>query len=223
MSKNYKVITYNIHSGKNFWMIPQLNTIIHFLKYEKPDIIGIQEINENNKRGHQVSNLKKNLGIDAYFGPNVSIGDGYYGIATFASYPIIKKRHILFDTKREPRGLIDTLVNMDSKKLHIVNTHLSLNSTEREEQLNKIDSYLHNLKHPFIFLGDLNTTSPNLSDDLIDSGVKMGKEHQSTMVLSKKRLDYIYFSSELNVTNYDVIPVKMSDHYPVVVEFTFKD
>ena len=42
-------------------MIPTLNKIIQFLQSKQPHIIGIQEINENNRIGYQFSKMKNLL------------------------------------------------------------------------------------------------------------------------------------------------------------------
>lgn len=222
MYSRIKIITYNIHSGKNVWMVPQLNRIIKFLKYEQPHIIGVQEIHENNKKGMQFSILKHHLNINGHFGPNVSIGEGNFGIATFCEFPIIENKHFLLPKNREQRGFIDTKILINHEEVHILNTHLSLNSRKRTQQLNEIKKYLSFLKSPYILIGDLNTTYPDLEEsNVIDAAKEMKKEHLSTLMLSKKRIDYLFVSNNFNVIDYKVLPVKMSDHYPVVVEVTF--
>lgn len=213
-----KVISYNIHSGKNVWMVPSLHHILSFLKHENPDIIGLQEVNENAKRGYQLTQLKQRLNLNTHFGPNVSIDNGYYGIATLAKYPLLSKEHILLPSGREQRGFIDTIASIAERPVHILNTHLSLKSTERVEQLLLIKDYLSKLTEPFILLGDFNSTISEIDDYLFDVAKKTEKEHLPTMMLYNKRIDYIFVSKEFDILSYDVVPVKMSDHYPVVTE-----
>ncbi|SHJ53267.1 endonuclease/exonuclease/phosphatase family protein [Tepidibacter formicigenes] len=86
-----KFVTYNIHSGKNYWMKPTLNEIIKYLKRENPDIISVQEVNESKKRGFQVSQIQEALNYNFHFGANVKKTNLNYGIATFSSFPIIEK------------------------------------------------------------------------------------------------------------------------------------
>jgi len=219
MEKNkIKVLSYNIHSGKNIWMSPTLKKIVDFLKNEKPDIIGIQEINENNIRGYQVKKLKQALNYNVQFGSNVTIGNGGYGIATFSKYPIISQNHILLPSSKEQRGLIDSTILINFFKVHIINTHLSLKGIERDKQLLNIKEYINSLQEPFILVGDFNASIEEVDSLLIDVAKRTKKEHLPTMMLYKKRIDYIFVSKDFNVLNYNVLPVKMSDHYPVLAD-----
>lgn len=219
MNKKYKVISYNIHSGKNIYMIPQLKKIVNFLNSEQPDIIGIQEIHENNKKGNQVSYLAAKLNYNVNFSPNVLIGTGYYGVATFSHFNI-KGEHILLPSTGEQRGLLDSLISLENnKKIHLLNTHLSLKYIEREKQIAEIKSYIKNLRQPFILLGDFNTDQTKI-ENIIDSAKLMNKEHLSTLMLFNKRIDYMYLSNDLNLIDYNIKYEKMSDHYPIIIEFT---
>ncbi|MBF8982041.1 endonuclease/exonuclease/phosphatase family protein [Lutibacter sp. B2] len=214
-----KVMTYNIHSGKNILMRPQLAKIIEFLKKEQVHIIGMQEINENNKRGSQVSTIKNTLQMNHAFAPNVKIGDGYYGVSIFTSFEIIEVNHIPLPSKKEQRGLIHTVLKIGNKNLNVLNTHLGLNATTRTKQFEKIENYLKSIHSPFILMGDFNTTNPQFNTiPMIDTAKKMNKTHLSTFMCSNKRIDYIFTSKSIQLLNYNVLPVKMSDHYPVIVE-----
>ncbi|GBF10671.1 endonuclease/exonuclease/phosphatase family protein [Tepidibacillus sp. HK-1] len=218
-----KIMSYNIHSGKNTWMIPSFRKMIRFFQKEQPDVIGLQEVNENNKRGSQVTALEHQLKMNVHFGPHLSIGKGHYGIATLSRFPILDRKQILLTSQKEQRGFLDTVIKVDRKEVHLLNTHLGLNGKERSVQFKEIEQYIRSLSQPFIFLGDFNTIFPELDSSLlIDTGKQSKKEHQSTMMLTKKRIDYIFISKELELINYEVLDVTFSDHYPVVVEVTFK-
>ena len=219
-----KIISYNIHSGKNVWFVPQLYRIIRFLNMENASVIGVQEINENNKRGRQVTSLSIQLDMDYHFGPNLPFGDGHYGIATLASLPILERKHLLLPSKKEQRGLLDTVVEYNQREVHILNTHLGLSKEDRLKQFQFLEDYLSQLTSPYILLGDLNTTEHLLNENnLFDAAKEMNREHQSTLMLSKKRIDYIFVSPDFKVINYRVIPVNMSDHYPIEVEVEFNN
>ena len=218
-----KIASYNIHSGKNLWMYPTLKSIISFLQEENLDIIGLQEINENNKRGKQVTTVKKNLRMEAHFGENLPLGDGYFGNATFSKYPIVERKYLSLPSSKEPRGLIDTKIKISSCIFSILNTHLGLNKQERMEQIKAIKEYIKTLNQPFILMGDFNTKYIELDDYLVDSASKMRKEHLPTMMLSQNRIDYVFVSKDLEIIKYEVHTVKMSDHFPVVVEVVFSN
>ncbi|TCO80091.1 endonuclease/exonuclease/phosphatase family protein [Marinisporobacter balticus] len=214
-----KVITYNIHSGKNLFMIPQLNKIITFLKNEEAQVIGIQELNENDKRGYQVHKLKNGLHMNDAFAPNVKIGNGYYGVGTFTSFEIMKVNFIPLPSAKEQRGLLHTVLKVGTKELNVLNTHLGLNENKRKSQFKAIEKYIQSIHSPFILMGDFNTTIPKFNTpSMIDTAVNMKKINLPTFRVSQKRIDYVFTSKSIQVHNYQVIPVTMSDHYPVIVE-----
>ncbi|WP_129595982.1 endonuclease/exonuclease/phosphatase family protein [Anaerophilus nitritogenes] len=214
----FKILTYNIHSGKDLFMIPKLSQLMYFLKNEKFHIMALQEINENNKRGYQVSTIYKNFLCDHAFAPNVKIGDGYYGVATFSFLEFLKKKHIPLPSKKEQRGMLHTLLKIGNKKLNILNVHLGLNEKEREKQFSYIEKYIKTLDEPFILLGDFNTSNPKFNVPMIDAATKFHKEYQSTLMPLNKRIDYIFLSPSIELIDYNVVPVKFSDHYPVYAE-----
>lgn len=214
-----KIISYNIHSGKNLYMLPQLNKVIGFLKNQRPHIIGIQEINENYLRGHQVSKVKNILKMNHHFGPNVKIGGGHYGVGSFTPFEILEKTLSPLPSEKEQRGLLHTVVKVDNKELHLFNTHLGLGHQERIKQLKAIEDYLSSIKDPYILMGDFN--SPTISfqhTDLKDAGKTMNQEDKATIRPYQKRIDYIFVSPSIEVLDYKVYYENMSDHYPVMAQ-----
>ena len=119
--------------------------------------------------------------------------------------------------------MLHTIIRINGKKIHVLNTHLGLNHEERLKQFQKIENYLNGLKGtPCIFMGDLNTSEPAFKNiSLIDSAKIMSQEHEETLMHSKKRIDFLFVSPELKITSYEVQRVNMSDHYPVVVKMIF--
>lgn len=101
----------------------------------------------------------------------------------------------------------------------ILNTHLGLSEKERKGQLKVIGQYLKSLKPPIILMGDFNTTDPDIDDlYLVDAAKTMKKEYLETLMNSGKRIDYIFISESIQILDYKVIPIKLSDHYPVILE-----
>ncbi|MFV9511418.1 endonuclease/exonuclease/phosphatase family protein [Tepidibacillus sp. LV47] len=214
-----KIISYNIHSGKNFWLVPTFRPLIRFLADQDADIITIQEINENNKRGYQFTALQNALKLTGRFAPHVPIGNGNYGLATFSRFPILSTSHLFLPSQKEQRGLLDTVIQVNERKVHILNTHLGLSYVERIQQLQRITEYIQALTSPFLLMGDFNT--PSLSLDrfgCFDAALTMKKGHLPTMPFSKQRIDYIFHSANIRVIDYDVFKINLSDHYPISVQ-----
>lgn len=214
-----KVMTYNIHSGKNLnekYIFPK---IIDFIKEFNPDILALQEINDNKKRGYQITQLYKEIKKNYYFGPQVKISDGYYGIATFSSFPIVQKQHTQLPSLKEKRGIIQTTLKINNKDIDIFNTHLGLNSKERTTQFSMIQKCIKGTENSFILMGDFNTDKPELSSSLFfDTSLWNYQNSIPTIIKYHKRIDYILVSKDISTIFYKVLPISLSDHYPVVAE-----
>ncbi|MCR1898082.1 endonuclease/exonuclease/phosphatase family protein [Irregularibacter muris] len=214
-----KLMTYNIHSGKNLKGQYTLPKIIDFIKNYSPDILALQEINENKKRGFQIREIKEILNMNVHFGPHVHIGKGQYGIATVSPFEIIGKQHILLPSIGEQRGMIHTQLRIKSKDVHILNTHLGLNILERKKQFQIIQKYLEGIKDTVILMGDFNTTNLPLQSSLIYDA-SQGREDQDSPTLIKinKKIDFIMLSKNIQTISHKVVPVYFSDHFPVMAK-----
>ena len=214
-----KVITYNIHSGKNLNGKCTFPKIVDFIKEYNPDILALQEINDNKKRGYQITKLYKEIKKNYHFGPQVKIFDGYYGIATFSAFPIIQKQHIQLPSLKEKRGIIQTTLKINNKNIDIFNTHLGLNSKERTAQFSIIQRYIKSTENSFILMGDFNTDKPELSSSLFfDTSLWNYQNSIPTIIKYHKRIDYILVSKDISTIFYRVLPISLSDHYPVVAK-----
>ncbi|MGL5694717.1 MAG: endonuclease/exonuclease/phosphatase family protein, partial [Peptostreptococcaceae bacterium] len=176
-SKEIKIVSYNIHSGLNKDMYPTLFDIIDFLRIADADIICLQEVNESAKVGFQVSSLKEELKMYSHFGANVVNFGANYGLVTYSKYPIKSEKHIYLSSDKEQRGLLHTVVNIEGKKLNILNVHLGVKKEEREIQIKEVLSYAKNLEpEPYIIVGDFNEGNLSLEGtNLKDAAIETDK------------------------------------------------
>lgn len=217
-SKDIKVVSYNIHSGLNKDMFPTLSDIIDFLRMSEADIICLQEVNESAKVGFQVSSLKEELNMYSHFGANVVNLGSNYGLVTYSKYPIKSEKHIYLKSDNEQRGLLHTVVDVDGKKLNIINIHLGVKQEERDIQLKEVMSYVKSLEpEDYIIVGDFNEGNLSLDGTNIkDSAVEMEKDNILTFASGLYRIDYILVSQKIEVLDYDVLIENMSDHFPII-------
>lgn len=217
-SKDIKVVSYNIHSGLNKDMFPTLFDIIDFLRMSDADIICLQEVNESAKVGFQVSSLKEELNMYSHFGANVVNLGSNYGLVTYSKYPIKSEKHIYLKSDNEQRGLLHTVVDVDGKKLNIINVHLGVKQEERDIQLKEVMSYAKSLEpEEYIIVGDFNEGNLSLDGTNIkDSAEEMEKDNILTFASGLYRIDYILVSQKIEVLDYDVLIKNMSDHFPII-------
>jgi len=217
-SKDIKVVSYNIHSGLNKDMFPTLFDIIDFLRMSDADIICLQEVNESAKVGFQVSSLKEELNMYSHFGANVVNLGSNYGLVTYSKYPIKSEKHIYLKSDNEQRGLLHTVVDVDGKKLNIINVHLGVKKEERDIQLKEVMSYAKSLEpEEYIIVGDFNEGNLSLDGTNIkDSAEEVEKDNILTFASGLYRIDYILVSQKIEVLDYDVLIKNMSDHFPII-------
>lgn len=218
--KELKVVTYNIHSGLNKDMFPTLFDIIDFLKISNADIICLQEVNESAKAGFQVSSFKDELKMYSHFGANVVDFGLNYGLVTYSKYPIISEDHIYLSSGREQRGILHTVVNIDRRKLNIINVHLGVSKEEREIQIKELVEFIKKIgDEPYIVVGDFNDGNMNVDDNILkDVAKELDKANVLTFATGLDRIDYIFVSPNIEVLDYEVLIKNMSDHYPIIAK-----
>lgn len=218
--KEIKIVSYNIHSGLNKDMFPTLFDIIDFLRVLNADVICLQEVNESAKAGFQVSSFKEELKMYSHFGANVVELGSNYGLVTYSKYPIKSENHIYLSSEREQRGMLHTLINIDGRKIHIINVHLGLGKKERQVQVQELLEFIKKLgNEPYIVVGDFNEDNMPLEDGTLkDVAKQLDKANILTFAVGLERIDYIFTSPNIEILDYDVLIKNMSDHYPIVAK-----
>ena len=199
-------------------MFPTLFDTIDFLRVSDADIICLQEVNESSKVGFQVSSLKEELNMYSHFGANVVNLGSNYGLVTYSKYPIKSEKHIYLKSDNEQRGLLHTVVDVDGKRLNIINVHLGVKKDERDIQLKEVISYVKSLEpEEYIIVGDFNDGNLSLEGTNIkDSAEVMEKDNILTFASGLYRIDYILVSQSIEVLDYNVLIKNMSDHFPII-------
>lgn len=218
--KEIKIISYNIHSGLNKDMFPTLFDIIDFLRISDADIICLQEVNESAKAGFQVSSFKEELKMYSHFGANVVNCGFNYGLVTYSKYPIKGENHIYLSSNREQRGMLHTTINIDGKKLNIINVHLGLGKEERKIQIKELIDFIKKLgDEEYIVVGDFNDGDVNIDENILkDVAKELNKSNTLTFATGLDRIDYIFTSPNIKSLDYDVLIKNMSDHYPIIAK-----
>lgn len=203
-------------------MFPTLFDIIDFLRISNADIICLQEVNESAKAGFQVSSFKEELKMYSHFGANVVDFGLNYGLVTYSKYPIKSENHIYLSSgDREQRGMLHTVINVDGRKLNIINAHLGLEKEERKIQIKELIGFIKKLENePYIIAGDFNDGSIHMDNSILkDVAKELDKSNTLTFATGLDRIDYIFVSPDIEVLDYEVLIKNMSDHYPIIAKF----
>ena len=106
----------------------------------------------------------------------------------------------------------------------IISVHLDFSRKKvREAQIEEMRAMLPDIEKPMIILGDFNTdwtTDGSALKTIVENGELKVYQPEATGLgtykKGKHRLDWILISNDLEFTSYEVSPVVLSDHLPVL-------
>ena len=103
---------------------------------------------------------------------------------------------------------------------------LKISFFKRAKQVKAIKAHMNTSPYPIILCGDFNDTPTSysykqLSEGLKDSFSKAGQGIGQTYngKLPALRIDFILYSPELNLNNFETTDVYLSDHFPIISTF----
>lgn len=214
-----RIVSYNIHSGRDLFWRKRLQHMAATLKALDPEVICLQEVHQNSKFGFQAEYLKEQLQYSMAFAPSIRLADGHYGNAILTRLPPNRNAAIELPAKREKRSLQQVWLTWRGRDIAVWNTHCSLNQTSRSLQLKLLASQASmQLDTPLLILGDFNSPAVTLYPHLRDCAIEQGKENLPTLPAFRRRIDYIFASRHWHIHHYYLEPVTWSDHVPVVAE-----
>lgn len=241
-NRTIRVLTFNIGSGRDMEGYIDLPATAELIMQADADIIGLQEVDRHfssrSRFEDQVNWLAEQLNMYAAYGPNINwlaTEEGQpnrqYGNAVFSKYPIVSyKNHLLtsFPNEQginEPRGVLETAIDLDGTPIAFLNTHLSLNEQEQNVGVEELLEVTEQLVTPIIIVGDFNMAPherpmkrllscfrPALNPDMHYPTTYSRDAERGT------RLDYILSDSHWEPKLVAVLPTEVSDHFPVLAE-----
>lgn len=232
-----KVLSWNIWGG----YFVDLKGVIRLIKEESPDIIGLQEVKSNGE--NQAEQVAGELGMNLYdfrvfttdrHEPSFSLGN-----SLLSKYKFEKTESIFLSDmsdyqknwETEPRGLVTARINLGGKKLTVSNIHLAYSkdfapSEMRTKQVKNLMSNVDLIQS--ILIGDFNSLSDSLEIKLIQSKFKnsdpnlnkktwsvRNKEDPDQKLHPKYRIDHIFVSPDIKVSDFRVLKDYSSDHFPI--------
>jgi endonuclease/exonuclease/phosphatase family metal-dependent hydrolase len=250
-----RIVTYNIAHGRGLQPIQGLTSrrkiranllkIAKLLADLKPDVVALQEIDENSSWAgsfDQLSFLREFAGFPhAAFGINnrrKGLLQLNYGNAILSRHPILEVENIVFGQKTlGEKGFLFAEVDVAGKRLPIVNMHLHYRSrAHRFRQIERVmeyltHKYLHRKNHWLvqpIVCGDMN--NPSHTDDATASLMTYFSQHGHYTLhpqkartfpspLPRRTLDFVFLPPGCVEVYCLVVRSWLSDHRPVMVEF----
>ena len=225
-----RVMDYNIHQGFNIKGYLDLESIARVIERSGADVVSLEEVSRGwviNGSADTLAWLSDRLGMDCVF---TAASDAVWGNAILSRYPlkIIKSGFLPRLGAPLRRSFLLAEIELDgSENINIMCVHLHQIEDEgyiREEQVEELLEEWNGLERTAI-MGDFNaeTGDPEIKKmqeaGLIDSQLALGKEEKLTWVHYEpyRRIDYIWVTPDLEISNVDVPYSTASDHLPVVV------
>lgn len=225
-----KIMSFNIQHCLNFVTREiDYDLIADTIKKCGADIIGLQEVRNKGKSKDykkQAKIIAKKLGFYYYFAEAIRFnGKNPYGNALISRYPIKSAHTILIpepETKKyngyyETRCLLKATIDVGSE-LNVLVCHFGLNPDEQE---NAVSVIVPNISaERCVLMGDFNVQPDNavlnpISQNLYDTADRFDSPKLSfPSDVPTVKIDYIFVSKDLVVSEADIPEIVSSDHRP---------
>ena len=237
--KTLRIMTYNIHVGVGMDKKLDLRRIADVIKKEKPDLVGLQEVDRGVKRTEgrdEIVELAGMTGMEYAFAHNLDYQGGQYGVAILSRFPIRQIDHRKYENRREAerRGMLRIEVDAGGGKIiNFVNTHLDYQFVDgRLFEAEQMLKFLENVKGTLIVVGDFNDEPTGSTYKLMLAGFEDAwvqgrtKDAGFSYPADKpvKRIDYIFTRRGDNVRFKKawVVSTLASDHIPAVADLEIR-
>ena len=240
-----RVATYNIHKGVQ-GLGParrlEIHNLGHAVEQLDADIVCLQEVRRMHRREERYFSHWPSVPQADYLAPegyasvyrtNAITRHGEHGNALLSRWPVVSHQHEdISDHRFEQRGLLHTEVQVAGQTVHVLVVHLGLIPGSRERQVVQLQAYMAReipSHEPVLVAGDFNDWGSHLTRLLAQGGLHefVGPRtptYPSRLPLSQ--LDHVYARGLRPVST--MVPRgriwrQMSDHLPLVAEFTWLD
>jgi len=132
-----------------------------------------------------------------------------------------------FRLKRMEQSFMEEMIDSEDKQtmdeLKSLSVSLKEGFRRRALQAQVVKNYINRSPYPVIIIGDFNDTPVSysyrkirkgLNDSFVKSGFGAGFTYRGNY--PPNRIDYILFDDNLVSTNFEILKVKFSDHYPII-------
>jgi endonuclease/exonuclease/phosphatase family metal-dependent hydrolase len=241
-----RIMTYNVHRCVGADGRLDVARVAAVIAQGRPDIVALQELDVCRRRTDVVDQahaIAHRLGMDFHFHAALQVEEERYGDALLTACPhtVIKAGPLPGSSSirmLEPRGALWLELEMDGKRLQVLNTHLGLVPHEQRAQAEALvgPEWLGRRKPgdaPLIVLGDFNATPyaatyRTLARRMTDAR-RQARRLRATPTFPSRlpmlAIDHVFMEGAVKATHVEVLRGPLarlaSDHLPLVVDFQF--
>ncbi len=211
-----------------------LPDITEFIRSVDPDIAGLIEVDTGSIRSRKINQAEK---IAADLQLNSSYEVNKYGESSLNQLiPIIRKQGNAFLAAARVHGesfhYFDTgikrlIIELEMRNFSVFLVHLSLKYRHRHLQLRKLYDLIEATKKPVIVAGDFNTFWGQdeiylfmRAAGLTSANVERLPSYPARS--PRKELDFILYQDGIDVSNFEIPQIRLSDHLPLVCDFDIR-
>ena len=207
-----------------------LDDIIGFIDEIDPDVIGLIEVDSGSYRSGRTCQVEK---IAEKLGHFHSYRSKYATDSRWQNIPIYNKQGNAFlakDTIQNEtfhyfeRGMKKLVIELELEHVTFFLVHLALSFKVRQHQILHLYNMIKQTDRPYIVAGDFNAFTGEDEIQLLMSAsglqnadLKMQPSYPSRN--PKRHLDFILHSPKINVTDFSMPRIELSDHLPLVIDF----
>lgn len=237
-----RVATYNIHKGVQ-GMGParrlEIHNLGHAVEQLDADLVCLQEVRKTNRQGERRFARWPELGqadflcpegYTAVYETNAFTRHGEHGNALLSRWPVIRhRREDMSDHRFEQRGMLHVELMVGSQRVHAIVVHLGLIKGSRVRQIAQLGAFIERevpRGEPVVVAGDFNDWGARMRATmnglgLVDMVGPRSFTYPSRLPIAQ--LDFVY-ARHLRPVSLQIprgrIWSRMSDHLPLVAEFT---
>ena len=207
--------------------------IADFIAALKADVIGLVEVDTGSLRARKINQAK----VIADRLGHYTAYECKYGKQSINQYlPILRNQSNAFlatDTIHGERfhyfddGVKRLIIELEMEHYAIFLVHLSLQFKQRQMQLKSLYELIKKVEKPVIVAGDMNTFAGARELTLFKeaTGLRSANKHNQPSFPSwqpKRELDFILYQDDIEVSNFEIPHVLLSDHLPLVCDFSIR-
>ena len=223
----------------------KLQRITRVLTDARADFVAMQEVDEESYWNKNINLLEAIRRETPYHYGYIGINNRRegpqnlnYGNALLSVHPIQSQQNQPFGTANlGGKGFMYAEIDVGHERIPIVNIHLDFRSRlRRVEQIDRVIEFLDGASHPDtggklqpIICGDFNCPAKRTGDAVArlfryleeDKHYRLFPEKARTFPahFPARTIDFVFMPHRYEVRHVEVLPVYVSDHRPVLVEF----
>lgn len=211
-----------------------LDDIIEFIRSYSPDVIGLVEVDSGSYRSGKQCQAER---ISSALGYSHLVETKYSDTSIAQKVPVLNKQSNALLTRNNTinhryyyfkEGIKRLIIQAEFDSIVFFIVHLSLKFRHRQHQLQYLHQLVKTTSRPVVIGGDFNTFwgSDELELFLAATNMKNANPDNSPSHPSHaphRQLDFILHSRELTVKNFIIPDVQLSDHVPLICDFSFRE